>query len=60
VRITLSVVAVVKVIERVVSPSLHNTVPPAATDIVEVLLQLLTTVIAGAAGVVCGEDPPTP
>ena len=52
--------AVPTVIEDVVAPVLHSSVPAAAVDKVDVLLQLSTTVTTGAAGVVFGAAVPLP
>ena len=52
--------AVPTVMEAVVAPVLHSSVPVAAVDKVDVLLQLFTTVTTGAAGVVFGAAVPLP
>ena len=58
--VTVYVPAVPTVIEEVVAPVLHSSVPAAAVDKVDVLLQLSTTVTTGAAGVVFGAAVPLP
>ena len=59
VLVTVYVPAVVTVIEAVVAPLLHNMVPPAGIDKVE-LPQLFTTVTTGVAGVAFGAAMPEP
>ena len=46
--------------EEVVAPVLHNNVPVAVVDKVEVPLQLFTTFTVGVAGVVFGAAVPEP
>jgi hypothetical protein len=48
------------VIDEVVAPVLHNNDPVAVVESVEVPLQLLTTVTAGADGIALGAAVPLP
>ena len=58
--VTVYVPAVVTVMLDVEAPVLHSSVPAAVVDKVEVPLQLLTTVTAGAEGIVLGAAVPLP
>ncbi len=58
--VTVYVPAVLTIIDGVVAPVLHNNVPAATVDNVDVLLQLSVTVTTGAAGVVFGAAVPLP
>jgi len=58
--VTVYVPAVLTIMEEVVAPVLHNNVPVAVVDKVEVPLQLLTTLTIGVAGVVFGAAVPKP
>ena len=48
------------VMDEVVAPVLHNNVPDAVVDKVDVPLQLFTTVTTGVAGTAFGADIPLP
>ena len=58
--VTAKVAAVLTVIVAVVAPVLHNKLPPALVESVEVPLQLSCTVTTGVAGVVFGLAVPLP
>jgi putative N-acetylmannosamine-6-phosphate epimerase len=58
--VTVYVPAMLTIMEEVVAPVLHNNVPVAVVDNVEVPLQLLTTFTVGVAGVVFGAAVPKP
>ena len=58
--VTVYVPALLTVIDGVVSVVLHNNVPDAVVDNVDVPLQLFTTLTEGVAGVVFGEATPEP
>ena len=58
--VTLNVPALLTVIDEPVEPVLHNKLPPAVVDKVDVPLQLFTTVTIGVAGVVFGAAVPVP
>jgi putative N-acetylmannosamine-6-phosphate epimerase len=57
---TVYVPALLTIMDEVVDPVLHNNVPDAVVDKVDVPLQLLTTFTIGVAGVVFGAAVPDP
>ena len=60
VDVTVNVPAVVTVILAVVAPLLHNRLPAALVESIEVPLQLFTTATPGVEGVVFGAAMPLP
>jgi putative N-acetylmannosamine-6-phosphate epimerase len=58
--VTVYVPALLTIMEEVVAPVLHNNVPVAVVDKVDVPLQLLTTFTIGVAGAVFGAAVPDP